>query len=163
MHRALLFAAWFCALPALAQHVHGEGRLDVAIDRNLLSLDLELPLDAAVGFERAPKNEKETAALAAAQRVLEAVPFVPTPAAGCTLQSKEVVLPFGAGKPAAAGEHADIDARYVFRCASPAALHDVETALFKAFKRLYRLEAQRAGPGGQGAARLSPNQPALRW
>lgn len=163
MQRTALFAVLFCALPALAQHVHGEGRLDVAIDKGILTLDLELPLDAAVGFERAPKTEKERAALAEAQRVLDAVPFVPASAAGCALQSKEAAVPFRDGKPQAADAHADIDARYVFRCANPAALHDVETTLFKSFKRLYRLEAQRAGPGGQGAARLSPNQPALRW
>ena len=59
--------------------------------------------------------------------------------------------------------HADIDARYVFHCANPAALKGIETTLFKHFKRLYRLEVQRVGPVGQGAARLTPKQPVLNW
>jgi hypothetical protein len=53
------------ALPAHAQHAHGEGRLDVVIDKDSIAINLELPLDAAVGFERAPRNEREKAALAA--------------------------------------------------------------------------------------------------
>jgi hypothetical protein len=164
--RHLLLAALLAAAPlahAAKGHVHGEGRLDVAIDKDGIALDLELPLDAAVGFERAPKNDKEQAALAAVRQALEAAPFAPTPAAQCVLQSKEVAVPFLAGKPPAADGHADIEARYVFRCAAPAALKSVETTIFKSFKRLYRIEAQRAGPAGQGAARLTPKQPVLNW
>lgn len=159
---AILLAA---APLAHAAHVHGEGRLDVAIDREQLSLALELPLDAAVGFERAPKNAKEQAALAAAQQALDnaAALFVMPPAANCVLQSRDVAVPFSDGKPPADGGHADIDARYVFRCANPAALRSIETSIFKSFTRLYRLEVQRAGPTGQGAARLSPKQPRLSW
>lgn len=171
MKRTILFVALLCAVPAFAQHkhVHGEGRLDVAIDKDSLALNLELPLDAAVGFERAPKNDKEKAALAAAARVLDAVPFAPGAAARCSLQSKEVRMPFAGGADrhdhAHEGEdlHADIEASYVFRCADPAALKSVETTLFKDFKRLYRLETRRAGPAGQGAARLTPNKPVLNW
>jgi hypothetical protein len=166
MRPHLLLTALLAAAPlahAAPGHVHGEGRLDVAIDRDTVTLNLELPLDAAVGFERAPKNDKEKAALAAVQQALDAVPFVPSAAARCALQTKEVAVPFLAGQPPAAGEHADIDARYVFRCAAPAALKDIETSIFKSFKRLYRLETQRAGPGGQGAMRLTPNKPVLGW
>jgi hypothetical protein len=39
----------------------------------------------------------------------------------------------------------------------------VETTLFKSFKRLYRVEARRVGPVGQGAARLTPKNPVLSW
>jgi hypothetical protein len=164
--RPLILVALLAAAPfahAAPGHVHGEGRLDVAIDKDSITLSLELPIDAAVGFERAPKNDKEKAALAAVQQALDAVPFAPTPAAECAPRTKEVTVPFLAGQPPAAGEHADIDARYVFRCANPAALKGIETSVFKSFKRLYRLETQRAGPSGQGAARLTPNKPALSW
>lgn len=147
------------ALPAQAQHAHGAGRLDVAIDKESVTLNLELPLDAAVGFERAPKNDKEKAALAAAEKTLNdaAALFLPTAAAQCAPQSVQV------GMPQFDGEHADIDAAYVFRCAAPAALKGIETTLFKRFKRLYRLETRRVGPTGQGAMRLAPNQPILSW
>lgn len=159
----LLAIALLLATPlaqAQHKHVHGEGRLAVAIDKDTLTLDLELPLDVAVGFERAPKNDKEKAALAAAEKALSdtAALWLPTPAANCTVQSAEPGMPKFTG-----GEHADVDARYVFRCANPAALKGIETTLFKQFKRLYRLEAQRAGPAGQGKHRLTPKAPVLGW
>lgn len=160
---ALLACTWLLLLPlaqAQHKHVHGEGRLDVAIDKDTITLNLELPLDAAVGFERAPKNDKEKTTLVATEKTLNdaAALWLPTPAANCSVHSVEVSMPkFGAG------EHADVDARYVFRCASPAALKGVETTIFKQFTRLYRLEAQRIGPSGQGAQRLTPKQPTVVW
>ncbi|HNB68393.1 MAG TPA: DUF2796 domain-containing protein [Accumulibacter sp.] len=163
MKTVLAIAVLFLALPVCAQHVHGEGRLDVVIDRDQLTLSLELPLDAAVGFERAPRNEAERAALASAGRALHALPFAPNPTARCALQAKDISLPYLDGKAPAAGEHVDIVASYVFRCADPAALKSVETTLFKDFKRLYRLASRRVGPSGQGAMRLTPNRPSLTW
>lgn len=149
------------APPALAQHkhVHGEGRLDVVIDKDVITLDLELPLDAAVGFERAPKNDKEKAALASAEKTLKdaAALWLPTPAANCKVEATTV------GMPKFDGGHGDIDASYTLRCANPVALKGIETTIFTSFKRLYRLETQRAGPGGQGAARLTPRLPILTW
>lgn len=146
-------------------HVHGEGRLDVVIDKDQLTIRLELPLDAAVGFERAPGNEAEKAALANAGQALNAAAlFVPTPAANCTAHPVKLLMPAFDGK--GPQDHADIDATYRFRCATPAALKSIETGIFKQFKRLYRLETQRVGPkgpGGQGAMRLTPKQPILIW
>ena len=159
---ALIAVALLFALPARANkaHVHGEGKLDVAIDKDTITLALELPLDATVGFERAPKNDKEKAVLAAAEKTLKdaAALWRPTPAADCSVASIEVDMPtFDSG------EHADVDVRHVFRCAHPAALKGIETTLFKQFKRLYRIETQRTGPVGQGAQRLTPKTSVLSW
>ena len=173
MKLSILIATLLAAPFAHAQHkhVHGEGRLDVAIDKDTISITLEMPLDAAVGFERPPKNDKEKSALTEAKKVLEnaATLFVPSAAAGCTVQATAVTLPFTGGADqhdhAHEGEthHADIDAEYTFRCTQPAALKGIETSIFKSFPRLYRLEAQRSGPSGQGAQRLSVKKPALVW
>ena len=163
MYKPLLFVFLLAVQPAAhaqPRHVHGEGRLDVTIDKGTLTLNLELPLDAAVGFERAPKTDKETLAHAGAEKTLKdaAALFVPTAAAQCVPSKIEVGMPaFGNG------EHADIDAEYVFTCSDPATLKEIETTLFKSFKRLYRLEVQRTGPTGQGAARLTPKKPVLSW
>lgn len=150
---------------ALKAHVHGEGKLDVVIDKELITINLELPLDAAVGFERAPKNDKEESALADAQRVLAdtATLFVPSPAAGCKALPAKLALPDFGAKQEGGKAHADIDATYSFRCASPSALKSIETGIFRSFTRLYRLEAQRVGPSGQGAMRLTPKNPVLSW
>lgn len=163
-HLFILAGLLAFALPAHAAkgHVHGEGRLDVVIDKDALTLTLELPLDAAAGFERAPKTDQEKAALATAGKVLsDPALFLPTPAAQCTAQPPRVTMPSFDDKQG--DGHGDIDATYSFRCAAPAALKSIETTLFKSFKRLYRLEARRAGPAGQGAARLTPKNPVLGW
>jgi hypothetical protein len=75
-------------IPALAAdaHVHGRAALQVAVDGKRLLLELTSPLDNLVGFEHAPRNEKQTAAV---RRMAERLHkpellFVPTPEAGCT-------------------------------------------------------------------------------
>ena len=158
----LLLTSALISLPVYAQksHVHGEGKLDVSIDGGTITLNLELPLDALVGFERAPKNDKEKAALASAEKLLNETStlWIPTAAAKCTVHSTEVSMP-----KFTAGEHADVDAQYVFRCSAPTMLKSVDTTIFKQFKRLYRLETQRMGPVGQGAQRLTPKNPSIAW
>ena len=147
-------------------HVHGAGSLDVSIDKGRISLALSLPLDATTGFEHAPKTPQERAALENTGKILNDATtlFIPSPAAQCALKVATVTLPFAAEKKEAANiEHADIEASYTFECANAAELKAIDTTLFKHFKRLYRLETQRVGPSGQGAPRLTPKQPALRW
>lgn len=143
-------------------HVHGAGALDVAIDGERLTIALEMPADAALGFERAPRNATEKAAVAAMLGTLRdgAALFKPNPEARCLLTGAKVTTPFAENT---REEHADIDASYEFRCASPAALKSVETTVFARFRQLYRLEARRVGPNGQAASRLAPKDPVLRW
>ena len=153
----VLFAA-----PAQAgkAHVHGQGVLDVAIEGDTITLVLALPLEVLVGFERAPRNEAERAALAAAEQRLRepAGLFVPSAAAACSARAAEVDMPV-----LGAGEHADVVAQYRFACAAPAALKGIEAAVFAHFPRLHRLDTQRIGPRGQGGQRLTPRQPLLSW
>lgn len=165
--RLLALAALACGSNAFAAkgHVHGAGTLDVSIEGNKVSLALEVPLDAATGFERAPKTPQEKAALEEAGKVLNnaATLFMMSPTANCTVGSVNVTVPYSGTASPANAEHADLAGSYVFQCANPAALTRIETTLFKQFKRLYRLEARRVGPGGQGASRLTPKQPTLSW
>lgn len=150
---------------AATPHAHGEGGLDLVVEQDRLSLSLSLPLDAVVGFERAPRNAAEKTALETAARLLgDASLFVPSVAAACTPQVPHVTLPaFAVAGKGHAQDHGDIEVRHEFRCARPAALKGLETTLFSHFKRLYRIEARRVGPSGQGATRLTPKQPRMSW
>ena len=62
----ILAASASASAAAYAQHAHehGAARLEVALDGGKLSIGLESPLDNLVGFEHAPRNEKQRAALA---------------------------------------------------------------------------------------------------
>ena len=86
---ALLAAAPFLSAHAQQQHahVHGQLKLDVAIDGPTVVIDMDSPLDNIVGFERAPRTdaEKKTAEDAIAQLRAADKLFVIDPAANCKL------------------------------------------------------------------------------
>jgi hypothetical protein len=135
-------------------HSHGLARLDIAVESKRLSLQFSSPLDNLVGFERAPRTDKERQQTDAAVAKLNAAEtlFRIDPAARCKLAKTELtsaVLKLGppvadAGK----SEHADIDGRFDFDCADAAKAAYIDIGLFE-FKRLQRLEVQVAAPGGQ--------------
>ncbi len=171
-------------------HQHGAARLTVAVDGPTLTLELETPLESLVGFEHAPSNDRQNAQLREmAQRLRRGETlFVPSAAAACLQKRFEAASPvvepglFAAeGIPSAAAgakpstadragsgstgpsEHADLEARWVFECAHPAQLRQVEVRLFDAFRGLLRIDAEVAGPRAQSASRLTRSQRIVRW
>lgn len=174
MHRWPLFSclAVTCLLPPAAlaatptAHVHGAATLQVAIDGNTLTLNLESPLDNLLGFEHAPRTDKQKAAVRTmAERLNQAAEmFTPSPAARCVPVSVQIESPvLQAVKQTKGDGHADLDGEFVFRCDNPEALRDLGIGLFQNFLNLRRLDVQVAGPRGQSAARLSPQQRRITW
>ena len=166
----LLVAICLLPLPAVAAktaaHVHGVASLEVAIDGGTLTLQFETPLANLLGFEHAPRNEKQKQAVRAmADRLRQAgAVFTPSPAARCSATSVELESPLLQPSPQSGDDaHADLDGSFVFRCQDPAALRDLEVGLFASFPRLQRIDVQVAGPRGQSAARLSPQQRRVSW
>ena len=148
-------------------HEHGALKLDVAIDGNKLTIEMEAPLDNLLGFERAPRTDAERRAaadvLARLRSPDKGTPlFVPDAAAQCALGKAEVQAPVlePGAKPAAKDEHADLDASYEFTCAKPDALRTLEVGLFDAYKRTQRIDVQVAGPKGQ--AKVTLERPARK-
>jgi len=188
--RALLAAgtAALFAASAIAQqhaHVHGRAELNVAVDAQTVTVQLESPLDGLLGFERAPRTDTERKRVADAIKRLQAADqlFRIDPAAQCTLKSVELESEaLGLGKdaatapqPAAKGphehdkkgghddEHADIDVTAVFGCANAAKARFIDVGLFEAFPRYKAIDAQVAAPGGQFKPTLTRAAPRLAW
>lgn len=166
---ATLFSVWLCAAtPALAAdaHVHGQARLSVAVDGGTLTLMLESPTDSLVGFEHAPRTAKERAAVAAMKQTLEQADklFLPTPAAACK-QTHVKLASLLLGSPPEPGHegHADLDGEFVFQCAQPQHLRDLEVRLFERFSHMKKLNVEVAGPNGQKAVHLSARQSKVSW
>jgi hypothetical protein len=198
--------AWFaaCALSPLLTfasteasaadaHVHGRAALQVAVDGSSLSLELTTPLDNLIGFEHAPRNEKQRAAvrtMAERLRKPEAL-FAPSAEAGCkpgpvTLQS-DVLEPAllsaeggqtSTAQPSGAGgkkgetraseskgkeEHAALSARFVYHCDRAERLSNLEVRLFDVFPGVRRLDVEVAGPRKQVAARLTSKSRRVTW
>ena len=155
-------------------HVHGEARLQVIHDGNTVTINLESPLHNLLGFEYAPRTDKQRQrvhAMADQLRRPEAL-FVLTPAAQCKagpVQLTAPVLSLGVVEKNDQSRkndddgHAGLDAEMTFTCGTPAALKDVEVKLFDAFRGIRQLDAQAVGPRGQSAAKLTSKKRRLEW
>jgi hypothetical protein len=176
--KSLLLSAWLLAAaasvfspPASAgkAHVHGQARLDIAVEGPVLSVHLESPLDSLLGFEHRPRTAAQRqAADAALARLRDAASWLRPPAAAQCQVTETVVeaavleahaagaAPAGAAEPA----HADVDVHVAFRCAAPEQLTAIEVGLFEAFARMKRIDVQVASARGQSKQTLRP--PATR-
>lgn len=153
-----------CQAHAHGAHQHGVAQLMVSVEGPNLTIRLESPLDNLLGFERAPRTDRERAAAEALLQRLQRAEglFAPSQEAGCTLASVEVEAPVLKGGKAAAG-HADLTAEWRYTCAAADKLTGLRVLLFRDYKRLTRLEAAVVGPRGQRAARLTGRSPDLTW
>lgn len=173
---ALTLGTLLAAHPAVAgkAHQHGVAKLDVALEGQQLTLELDSPLDNLLGFERAPRTaaERQRADAMATRLRQPQTLFQPDAAAGCTpgpvaLNAPVLGLSDAAGAPAAApgaaaaSDHADLAARFVFTCTRPEALRQVEVGLFKGFSGFKRIETQVVTPRGQARRTLTPAAPRL--
>ena len=167
---AALLAAPF-ALHAQSQHahVHGQVRLDIAIEGPSVAIQMEAPLDNFIGFERAPRNAAESQAVEQAVTQLRAADalFTIDPAGNCKLgpvQLRAPVLGLGKDAPAAAsGDHGDLDATFAFNCTNAAAVKFIDVGLFTAFKGPRQIDAQIASPQGQFKRTLKRPNARLAW
>jgi len=98
-----LIAALAAAAPAaaaeeahreLGPHVHGHGTLNIAVERQRVSMELEVPGMDIVGFEHAPSTKEQTATVDSAKALL-ARPleiFKLPAAAGCRVSDAKVAI-----------------------------------------------------------------------
>lgn len=172
---ALVFPVAALAQHARGAHEHGVADLRVVLEGRLLQIELISPLDNLVGFEHAPVDSAQRAALTAAESRLRdaAAMFALSAEAGCAIRQVEFESPWpeGArerdhahahdGARPARGDHEDMVASYGFECARPEALRQVELRAFAHFPRLQRVRAESATPRGQGGGVLTPGAAAL--
>jgi hypothetical protein len=149
-------------------HVHGNANMQVVVEGNMVEIGLQSPLNSLVGFEHAPRNERQRKAIQAMEEKFRtpASLFVPTPAAQCTVQPVELEMPFkegAASKSQHKDEHAELEATIRFQCDNPSALKGMEVKLFEAFPKLHRIDVQTISGSGQAAARLTPKKRNLQW
>lgn len=172
LRRVAVTCAFMVGITAQAAppHEHGVGQLAAVLEGEALTLGFTLPLDSLLGFERAPRTAAEKAAADKAIDKLrrEADIVRPDPAALCersdvTLVSAALGLGGAPGAASPAGEHADIDATYTFRCKQPAKLAQIELPLMTAFPRVARIEAQTVSAKGQGKQTVKRASPRLAW
>lgn len=142
-------------------HQHGVAQMTVAIEGSTAAIEFASPLENLIGFEHAPRNDKERKAVTALKETFHKPELLlaPTAAADCRAEPVELELP---GSHESDG-HADLRATVVYRCKTPASLKGIDVRLFDAFPKLHRIKAELAAPGRQSAVELSRKRPSLSW
>jgi Protein of unknown function (DUF2796) len=121
-------------------HVHGTTTVDVGLDGTVLQVVLDAPAINMLGFEHPPHDEqqsKQVADVLAAMR--DPAPWlIPADAAVCVLTHSSVQAR-GLDATAPMQGHADIDARYDYRCKQPDKLDHVDIHLADRYPATHRL------------------------
>ena len=177
---ALASTVLFAAPP----HVHGVGTLQLVLEENSLSVELRLPAINVVGFEHAPNDAQQKAAVQKAEALLKdsgQVLILPDKAQ-CKIESAVVTSELldhddhddhahdsGHDHDDHDGahdddhddhdhDHADFDVSYGFDCRRPTVLKQITLRLFQQLPRLERLDVDMVTTTGQARQRLVSGQ-----
>jgi hypothetical protein len=157
----------------LESHEHGVAELNMALDDELLYVELDAPAMNFVGFEHPPRTAEQKQAVNDAIEALEkpASIFSVSAAANCRLveaQAKHLLdadEDNGADHEDAAHDdddgHSEFVARYQLRCARPERLQTLKAELFGSFPLTTEVEASFIGPDVQTFGELTPANPEL--
>lgn len=145
-------------------HNHGAARLNVVLDGDALSVQIQIAALDAVGFEQPAQTDAQQAALAKALKSLQSpdVLFSLPMDASCTLTQGEVKTAL-LNTPGSAIEHADFDVQYHWQCTKPQALHGLQIRLFSQFPALQKINGQYVVHAKQGARVLIPGDKQLEF
>lgn len=156
----------------LKAHVHGHGKLNIAVEGKKVSLDLDVPGVDIMGTESFANAEAKAAALKEAQtRFADPLKVFVVPAgAGCKVAENKVEFESedhkdgaaaGGGQPPETGAHADISAEFELTCENPAALTGIDFKYFEVFKNADSLDVAIVTSKGQTSAEVSRASPRL--
>jgi hypothetical protein len=145
-------------VPVLAQgstaaHVHGEARLELALDARGFEVRIWIPMESLIGYERAPRSAQEIRDYESAIDRLRTTDGVmrPSTGAGCSGRLLELIQPDWA---TVSNGHAEMAIAYRFECSEPARLAALELMLFDRFSRLRSIDARLVDQKGARAQRL---------
>lgn len=121
-------------------HVHGTTTVDVGLDATVLQVVLDAPAINMLGFEHPPhdgQQSKQVADVLATMR--DPAPWlIPASAAACVLTHSSVQAR-GLDPAVATQGHADIDARYDYRCTQPDRLDHIDIHLTDRYPATHHL------------------------
>jgi hypothetical protein len=170
----------------LGAHVHGQGKLNIAVEDGRLEMELEVPAADIVGFEHSARTKQQRASVAKARAALSkplALFRLPA-AAGCRVASANVKHQVegdahghghdkdhdhGARRSgsspqkgdAGRANHAEFHAEYRLTCRTPAALDAMTFDYFETFSGAQALEVNLISPKGQTRYQVTRDKPSI--
>ena len=156
----------------LGAHVHGHGRLNIAVEDKIMSMELEVPAADIVGFEHEPETPEQKAALEQAKAKLAAglSLFTPASAAGCAQTSAKVMTEADHDEEEthdshhvheAEHHHSEFHADYAFECASPSQITSMTFDYFEVFPNAEALNVSLISAKGQASYEVARGRPNL--
>jgi uncharacterized protein DUF2796 len=161
----------------LGAHEHGRGTLNMALEGNRLTMELEVPGFDIVGFEHMPTSRKDKAAVDNARNKLaNPLALFKLPAsAGCVVKEASAAFEAddhgqdrtGGGKDKAAksskpgAEHAQFHAQYALDCSAPGNITTIEFDYFRMFAGAQKLEVNLIAAKGQHKLEVTRARPRL--
>lgn len=152
---------------SLAAHVHGIATLNIALEDQLLELQLDSPAMNLVGFEYEPSSAADKQAVVDAERTLknEQLLFNLTKDAQCALSAVNIDNDLAEhADDESEHQHSDIQVNYTFTCATPNKLTGIDLAgFFKAFPLTEKINVQLITADTQQGSELSHSHTTLNW
>src|SRR5215813_321345 len=152
----------------LGPHEHGRGTLNIAVEGNKVSMELEVPGVDIVGFEHEAKTRKEKLSTPLSLFKLPA-------SAGCRVTEAKVEVETGEsdhsalegekGEASRSSEreprHIEFHNTYSLECTSPTSITGIEFGYFNAFPGAEKLEVNVITPKGQNKFEVTRARPNL--
>jgi len=183
MLSAVVVLGAFAVQPAAAQsahrelgpHEHGRGTLNIAIEGNRVSMELEVPGMDIAGFEHAAKTRKDKTTLETAKQKLS-MPlslFKLPVSAACRVTEAKVDVETGEhdrGKGRGTDtskssdeehHHSAFHNQYSLECNSPANITTIEFGYFNAFPSAEKLDVNLITPKGESKYEVTRANPVL--
>ena len=137
-------------------HAHGQGELELAIEKGRIQGTLRVPMESLLGFEHAPKTDAQRAQVAALRKLLENPNNIVAPPANAVCQVTESVAESALFSGTVKGGHSELAYTFGWDCAKPDQLTSLGLPVFASHKRLKQLEVSLVVNGQQSAMRRNP-------
>ena len=167
----------------LGAHDHGYGKLNLAIEDQTVTVELETPAYNIVGFEHSPEGEKEKNIFKNAMSTLKngSKLFLFSETAGCKLIDVKIDSAISGGEHSVAKEHdhghksskhvshtkgdihSELHANYRFECNAIKKVKTLQVMLFRHFPNTRKLNVQIITPHNQSAKELTPSTTILSF
>ena len=134
----------------LDSHEHGVSILKIAVEGQNVQMELESPANDIIGFEHAPKNNKQKVAIENALSELQdaAGIFFPSSEANCKIDENSAEFEIEEGH---SETHSGFHVIWKMTCSDPKRLPNLETPFFELFPKAKEIEVEIISESGQNA------------